>query len=145
MKTQFPIKEGTLEFFEDYIEIRDKWKFAKFYYRFFPIATMAYPVALVFTRKINDGQWWFGVVLTSIMIIGILYFLISGKRRIFHPLLQIDQIQKVEIEKYSHDNRWVKIYLKNRSRRLVEIDFDRFWQADLKEAFESNRISVAII
>jgi hypothetical protein len=145
MKTQFPIKEGSLNFLGDQIKINDKWKFAKFYHRFFPIAGMAYPVALVFTRKINDGLWWFGVVLTTIMLLGILYFLFSGKRRIFDPLLQIDQIQKVEIERYSHDNRWVKIYLKNRSRRLVEINFDRFWQADLKEAFESNGISVAII
>ena len=30
LKSQFPIKEGTLEFLKDYMEIRDKWKKAIF-------------------------------------------------------------------------------------------------------------------
>src|SRR5665647_48229 len=103
MKSQFPIKEGRLEIFEDRIEIGDKWKSAKFQYYYLPIISLLYPLALVGYRKLRDDMWWIWLVLLIIGTLVLLFRFFNPKRRIFESQLQIDQIDKVILEKYSYD------------------------------------------
>ena len=140
MKTIFPIKEGTLELFEDRIEIRDKWKSARFSYkiRYF---SMLYPLVLVL-RPQHDEMWRIGIGLLSLMTIVLLYRLLNRKKRIFDNQLQIYQVDSVILEKYSYDRLEAKFILRNGNYRMVNLDFDRFWQADLTESLEAKNISV---
>jgi len=64
----------------------------------------------------------------------------NPKRRIFKSQLQIDQIDEVILEKYSYDRLLAKFILKNKERRFVDLDFDRFWQADFEQALEARGI-----
>ena len=145
MKSQFPIKEGTLEFFEDYIEIRDKWKSARFQYNIVPYLLVAYPLEIVFIQKVHDEIWWILMVLLIIYAIAIIYRFLNPKKRIFKNQLPIDQIDEVILEKYSYDKLSAKFYLKNSTYRLVDLDFDRFWKADFEETLMSNGIAVESI
>ena len=140
MKTNFPIEEGSLEFFEDRIEIRDKWKSARFSYkiRYF---WMLYPLVLVL-RPQHDEQWWIGIGLLTFMTIVLVFRLLNPKKRIFDSFLLINQIEKVVLEKYSYDRLEAKFILRNGNFRMVNLHFDRFWQADLTESLEAKNISV---
>ena len=140
MKAVFPIKEGTLELFEDRIEIRDKWKSARFSYNF-RYFSMLYPLILVL-RPQHDEMWWIGIGLLSLMTIVLLYRLLNRKKRIFDNQLQIYQVDSVILEKYSYDRLEARFILRNGNYRMVNLDFDRFWQADLKESLEAKNISV---
>ncbi len=140
MKTNFPIEEGSLEFFEDRIEIRDKWKSARFSYkiRYF---SMLYPLILVL-RPQHDEMWWIGIGLLSLMTIVLLYRILNRKKEIFDSFLLINQIEKVVLEKYSYDRLEAIFILRNGNYRMVNLDVDRFWQADLTESLEAKNISV---
>ncbi len=140
MKTKFPIKEGSLEFIEDRIEIGDKWKSARFQYNTLPVISLLYPLALVSYRKLHDDMWWIGLVLLITGTLVLLFKFFYPKRRIFKSQLQINQIDKIILEKYSYDKLSAKFILKNKERRLVDLDFDRFWQADFEEALEARGI-----
>jgi hypothetical protein len=145
VKSQFPIKEGTLEFFEDYIEIRDNWKSARFQYNIVPYLLVAYPLEIVFIQKVHDEIWWILMMLLIIYAIAIIYRFLNPKKRIFKNQLRIDQIDEVILEKYSYDKLSAKFYLKNKTYRLVDLDFDRFWKADFEQALISNGIAVESI
>jgi hypothetical protein len=82
MKSKFPIKEGTLEFFEDYIEIGDKWKSARFQYKIVPYLLIAYPLEIVFIQKVHDEIWWILMVLLLIYAITAIYRVLNPKKRI---------------------------------------------------------------
>ena len=140
MKTIFPIKEGTLELFEDRIEIRDKWKSARFSYKF-RYFSMLYPFVLVL-RPQHDEQWWIGIGLLTLMTIVLVFRLLNPKKRIFDSYLLINQIEKVVLEKYSYDRLEAIFILRNGNYRMVNLDVDRFWQADLTESLEAKNISV---
>ena len=145
MKSLFPIKEGSLEFFEDHIEIRDKWKSARFVYKYQPYLLVAYPLTIVLFQKVHDGMWWLLLMLLILFAIIKIYRILSRKKRIFQNQLPIDQIDEVILEKYSYNKLSAKFYLKNRTYRLVDLDFDRFWKADFEEALISNGIAVESI
>ena len=145
LKSQFPIKEGSLEFFVDHIEIRDKWKTARFQYNIVPYLLVAYPLEIVFVQKVHDEIWWILMVLLIIYSIAIIYRFLNPKKRIFKNQLPIDQIDKVILEKYSYNKLSAKIYLKNRTYRLVDLDFDRFWKADFEQVLISKGIAVESI
>jgi hypothetical protein len=140
MKSQFLIKEGKLEILEDRIEIGDKWKSARFQYNTLPVISLLYPLALVSYRKLHDDMWWIGLVLLIIGTLVLLFRLFYPKRRIFESQLQINQIDKVIFEKYSYDKLSAKFILKNKERRFVDLDFDKFWQADFEQALEAKGI-----
>jgi hypothetical protein len=145
LKSQFPIKEGTLEFFEDYIEIRDKWKSARFAYKYQPYLLIAYPLTIVLFQKVHDEIWWLLTMLLAIFAIIKIYRFFNAKKRIFKNQLPIDQIAEVILERYSYDRLSAKFHLKNRTYRLVDLDFDRFWKADFEQALISNGIAVESI
>ena len=145
MKTNFPIKAGSLELFEDRIEIRDKWKSARFSYQVQPYILSFYPLALVVDRHRPDEMWWIGIILLSLNAIVLAYRFLSPGKRIFNHQLQINQIEKVVLEKYSYDQLDAKFILRNRNFRMVNLHFDRFWQADLTESLEARNISVETI
>jgi hypothetical protein len=145
MKAQFPIKEGKLEFFEDYIEIRDKWIFARFSYKFLPYIMVVYPFEIVFFQKVHDGIWWLFMMMLILYAITLIYRSLNPKKRIFKNQLPIDQIDEVILERYSYDRLSAKFCLKNRTYRLVDLDFDRFWKADLEEALVTKGIAVESI
>lgn len=142
MKSLFPIKEGSLEFFEDRIEIRDKWKSARFMYKSQPYIFVGYPLTIVLFQKLHDGWWWFLMMLVILYAIIMIYRIFNPKKRIFKNQLPIDQIDEVILEKYSYDRLSAKFYLKNRTYRLVDLDFDRFWKADFEQVLGSNGIAV---
>jgi hypothetical protein len=144
MKTIFPIKEGTLEFFDDHIEIRDKWKSAQLISYIFPISSTLYPLALVFRPK-HDDLWTFGVVLLVMWTLLLSFKLFNPKKTIYLSQLQIDQIDSIILERYSYDKLSAKFILKNRKRRLVNLDFDRFWRADFEEALAARNIECVLI
>ena len=145
MKSQFPIKEGSLEFFVDHIEIRDKWKSARFQYNIVPYLLVAYPLEIVFIQKVHDEIWWILMVLLIIYAIAIIYRFLNPQKRIFKNQLPIDQINEVILERYSYDRLSAKFCLKNRTYRLVDLDFDRFWKADFEQTLISNGIAVESI
>lgn len=145
MKSQFPIKEGNLEIFEDRIEIRDKWKSARFLYLSLPLLAVPYPLALVVTHNWKDGRWWFGLVLLGIEAIVTLFVFWGRKRRIFGSQLELDKIDKVILEKSFYDKLSAKFILKNKRRRFVQLDFDRFWKADFEQALEEKGVKVESI
>jgi len=140
MKTKFPIKEGTLEFIENCIEIRDKWKSARFHYHFLPMISLLYPLLLVVHRKISDDIWWIGLVILIIGTLVIPFRFLNPKRRVFDSQLQLDQIDKVVMESYSYDRLSAVFYLKNGTRRLVNLDFDRFWRADFEQSLAERNV-----
>ena len=76
------------------------------------------------------------------MTIVLLYRLLNRKKRIFDNQLQIYQVDSVILEKYSYDRLEARFILRNGNYRMVNLDFDRFWQADLKESLEAKNISV---
>ena len=140
-KSQFPIKEGSLEIFGDQIEINDKWKSARFRYYALPISSILYPLALVFRRQ-HDHMWWFGLIMLIVWTILLLFTINNPKRRLHKGQLQINQIDKVILEKYSYDKLSAKFILKNKRRRFVDLDFDRFWKADFEQALEAKGVAV---
>ena len=145
MKSQFPIKEGNLEIFEDRIEIRDKWKSVRFLYLSLPLLAVPYPLALVVTHNWKDGLWWFGLVLLGIEAIVTLFVFGGRKRRIFDSQIELDKIDKVILEKSFYDKLSAKFILKNKRMRFVQLDFDRFWKADFEQALEAKGVIVESI
>ena len=102
---------------------------------------MLYPLILVL-RPQHDEMWWIGIGLLSLMTIVLLYRILNRKKEIFDSFLLINQIEKVVLEKYSYDRLEAIFILRNGNYRMVNLDFDRFWQADLKESLEAKNISV---
>jgi len=144
MKNLFPIKEGSLEFIEDYIEIRDKWKSQRFFYYTLPIVSIPYPLMFVL-RPPHDNRWWLMLVLLIVGSLLLLYMFLSPKKRIFKGQLPLNQIALVVLERYNYDKLSAKFILQDGKRRLVDLDFDRFWMADLKEVLEAKGIDVEIL
>lgn len=141
MKTKFPIKEGTLEFMEDYIEIKDKWKSTRITLYLLYMTGVLYPLEMVFHGK-NHDQFLLGVVFLSLWFILILLNIFFKKKRTFKGQLPIDQIKLVVLERYNYDKLSAKFIMKNNIIRLVDLDFNRFWKADLKEALAARGIAV---
>lgn len=142
MKSKFPIKEGSLEFFEDFIEIRDKWKSARFMYKTQSYLFVAYPLTIVIFQKLHDTLWWILLVLLVLFSIIQIYKIFNPKKRIFKNQLPFDQIEEVILERYSYDKLSAKFHLRNKTWRLVDLDFDRFWKADFEQALVSKGIAV---
>ena len=145
MKSQFPIKEGNLEIIENRIEIRDQWKSARFLYLFGPLLTIPYPLVLVLTHTWQDGLWWLGLALLGIEAIVTLFVFGGRKRRIFDSQIELDKIDKVILEKSFYDKLSAKFIFKNKRRRFVQLDFDRFWKADFEQALEAKGVIVESI
>lgn len=145
MKTKFPIKEGTLEFFEDHIEIKDKWKFARLQYYYLVFISLFASISLLVQRKEAEEIRWIWLVLLIIITIVLLFRIFNPKKRIFDIQLQIDQIDKVVMESYSYDRLSAVFYLKNGTRRLVDLDFDRFWRADFEQSLAETNIESKLL
>lgn len=84
-------------------------------------------------------------MLLAIFAIIKIYRFFNPQKRIFKNQLPIDQIDEVILERYSYDRLSAKFHLKNRTYRLVDLDFDRFWKADFEQALISNGIAVESI
>ncbi len=143
MKDKFIIDRGTLIFSDNRIEIDDKtgagW-----------ISTMVLPVVLMlngivylwiyFQKGREEYHLWLGLFL----ILGVIIGRIIGGKKNFDKQILLNSIEKVILKKDLADRSVAVICSKERGRRMVVLDFDRYSLADFKQALEEKNIVMEI-
>ena len=140
MRTYFIIKEGNLVFTDNRIEINDKKRWAWMYNIFLPITVILTGISNIRLFYKSGGTEFYLLWIGVFLIVGMVVGLIINSKRNFDRQIEIENIEKVIIERDLSDMLIANFKLKSGGKRKVLLDFDRYSSAEFELTLKEHNI-----